>query len=327
MVQFGAHRLRSAGGGAPAGTPGRQAKGDKVRVLLTNDDGVRAAGLLAIRAALTQWCSSVVTVAPAGDCSGFARQCTFGRPVEVRRLEGGQHPVYECDGTPGDCVRVGLLGGLAGDAGLVVSGINHGANLADDVAYSGTVGAGLEAALLGTSALCLSQQMPADVFRAHPGDVSHGGKSGGRIPDPDFSVASRHGAALAASIGQARLTEPVAASVNYPAAAARVGSGPPSAVRLTRPGRRIYPRASVRDWDSGSDALRLYLFGEPDEMIPAADDGPDTDIEALRAGCISVTPLSLALGLDELTPAVTALLAPRLDGAPGSGQRELGAGA
>jgi 5'-nucleotidase len=87
-----------------------------VRVLLTNDDGVRSAGIQAIRAALAPVCTSVVTVAPDGERSGFARKCTFDRPVRVRRLEGGRNPVYECDGTPTDCVRAGLLGGLATDA-------------------------------------------------------------------------------------------------------------------------------------------------------------------------------------------------------------------
>ena len=157
-----------------------------LRVLLTNDDGVRAVGILAIRAALTGVCGSVVTVAPDGNRSGFARKCTFDRPVGVRRLEDGPHPVYECDGTPTDCVRAGLLGGLAAEADLVVSGINHGANVADDVVYSGTVGAGLEAAVLGTSALCLSQQTPTGSLSVNYTDAG----------DYDFGLAARHGPAL-----------------------------------------------------------------------------------------------------------------------------------
>ena len=138
-----------------------------MRVLLTNDDGVDAEGLRAVRAVLLE-CSdtviTVVTVAPAADCSGFARRCTYSRPVAVTRVSGGRHPVYRVDGTPTDCVRAGLLGGLAAGADLVISGINHGANLADDVAYSGTVAAGLEAAILGTPAICLSQQTPSGSF-------------------------------------------------------------------------------------------------------------------------------------------------------------------
>ena len=100
-----------------------------VRVLLTNDDGFRAGGILAVRAALADRFEHVITIAPESDCSGFAHRCTFSRPVAVTCVTGGRHPVYRCDGTPADCVRAGLLGGLADQADLVVSGINHGANL------------------------------------------------------------------------------------------------------------------------------------------------------------------------------------------------------
>ena len=75
-----------------------------MRILLTNDDGFDAEGILAVRAALAAWCDSVVTIAPDEDCSGFARKCTFSRPVVVTRVSGGPHPVYRCDGTPTDCV-------------------------------------------------------------------------------------------------------------------------------------------------------------------------------------------------------------------------------
>ena len=207
-----------------------------MRVLLTNDDGVRSAGIQAIRAALAPVCTSVVTVAPDGERSGFARKCTFDRPVRVRRLEGGRNPVYECDGTPTDCVRAGLLGGLAADADLVVSGINHGANVADDVVYSGTVGAGLEAAVLGTSALCLSQQTPAGSLSVNY--TEHPGPGG---PGYDFGLAARHGAQMAAAFGRAGPGETAVLSVNYPAApaAGRTPDGP--AVVLTRPGQRRVP--------------------------------------------------------------------------------------
>ena len=275
-----------------------------MRVLLTNDDGVRSAGISAIRAALTGVCTAVVTVAPAADCSGFARKGTFDRPVVVQRLEGGPHPVYECDGTPTDCVRAGLLGGLAAGTDLVVSGINHGANVADDVVYSGTVGAALEASVLGTSALCLSQQ---SLFGQ------------GLAPESaspayfDFSLAARHGAGLAAAIAQARPAELFVLSVNYPPAgpgSASPGSASPGpAAVLTRPGQRVYPRAPVKDWDADPGPQSLYPFGEPDMTIPEADGRADTDLAALRRGLISVTPLSVAIGLDEVSPAMTSFLA------------------
>src|SRR4051812_37924004 len=114
-----------------------------MQVLLTNDDGVDAAGLLALRESLIDVATRVVTVAPDRDCSGLARSCTFKTPVSVSRRSSGRHPIYVCDGTPTDCVRLSLLAGLVDHVTLVVSGVNHGANLGDDVYYSGTVSAGL----------------------------------------------------------------------------------------------------------------------------------------------------------------------------------------
>lgn len=269
-----------------------------MRILLTNDDGVDAAGLLAIRAALADSAESVITIAPEADCSGFARKCTFSRPVGVTRVSGGQHPVYRCDGTPTDCVRVGLLGGLAAAADLVVSGINHGANLADDVTYSGTIGAGLEAAILGTPAICLSQQTPTGTFSVnYCEDLEGAGLA------YDFSFAAAHGASLAISVIDACPAEPVVLSINYPAARADAIS------LLTRAGRRDYPRAVVPEWAGDGDVHWLYLFGEPDEIIPEADASLGTDIAALRAGCISVTPLSFALELGDLSPGFQAFIA------------------
>jgi 5'-nucleotidase len=263
-----------------------------VRVLLTNDDGVGAEGLLAIRAALAEYCESVVTIAPESDCSGFARKCTFSRPVGVSRVSGGQHPIYRCDGTPTDCVRVGLLGGLAVAADLVVSGVNHGANLADDVVYSGTVAAGLEAAILGTPALCLSQQTPTGSFSVnYHEDLESAGLA------YDFTFAAAHGSALARSVVAARPTEPVVLSVNYPAAQ----SAARAVTVLTRAGRRDYPRASETGWADG-EVHWLYLFGEPDEIIPETDGALGTDIGTLRAGNVSVTPLSFAVELSDLPP-------------------------
>lgn len=290
-----------------------------MRVLLTNDDGVDAAGLRAVRAALAPWCSSVVAIAPEADCSGFARKCTFSRPVEVTRIAGGQHPVYSCDGTPTDCVRVGLLGGLAAGADVVVSGVNHGANLADDVVYSGTVAAGLEAAILGTPAVCLSQQTPTGSFSVnYKEDLESAGLA------YDFGFAAAHGAALARAVVGARPAEPVVLSVNYPALYAEGGARVAGSLAgvlgaasvLTRAGRRDYPREvelAAREWADG-EVRRMWLFGEPDAIIPELDGSLGTDIGALKEGYISVTPLSFAVELSDLSPPFQSFLA-RLVGA------------
>jgi len=169
--------------------------------------------------------------------------------------------------------------------------------------YSGTVGAGLEAAVLGTSALCLSQQTPtgnlAVNYTEHPGPGGSG---------YDFGLAARHGAQVAAAFLRARPGETTVLSVNYPADPAAAGTPDGPAAMLTRPGQRLYPRAPVKDWDSDPGLQTMYLFGEPDETIPEADGPADTDVAALRHGLISVTPLSVAIGLDEFPPAMTSLL-------------------
>jgi len=179
----------------------------------------------------------------------------------------------------------------------VVSGINHGANLADDVTYSGTVGAGLEAAILGTPAICLSQQTPTGSFSVnYQEDLERAGLA------YDFTFAAAHGASLARSVVHARPAEPVVLSVNYPARYAGAKSV------LTRAGRRNYPRAAETEWADG-DAVWLYLFGEPDEIIPEADGSLGTDIGALRAGHVSVTPLSFAVELGDLSPGFQSFIA------------------
>lgn len=266
-----------------------------MHVLLTNDDGVQAAGLRAVRAALADWCDRVVTVAPAADCSGFARRCTFSRPVAVTRVDGGPHPVYRCDGTPADCVRAGLLGGLAAGADLVVSGINHGANLADDLAYSGTVAAGLEAGVLGTPAICLSQQTPTGTFSVNYRED--------RDTRYDFGFAAAHGAALARAVTGVRPAQPVVLNVNYPARVAGAAS------MLTRAGVRAYPRAPAAQWDGDGDVRQLWLFGAPDEPVPEADASAGTDLGAVRAGHVSVTPLSFAVDASDLSPGARDFLA------------------
>jgi 5'-nucleotidase len=179
----------------------------------------------------------------------------------------------------------------------VVSGINHGANLADDVTYSGTIGAGLEAAILGSPAICLSQQTPTGTFSVnYHEDLESAGLA------YDFGFAAAHGASLARSVIRARPAEPVVLSVNYPAARAGGTS------MLTRAGRRDYPRADVPEWAGDGDVRWLYLFGEPDEIIPEADASLGTDIAALRSGYVSVTPLSFAVELGDLSPGFQAFL-------------------
>ena len=123
-----------------------------MRVLLTNDDGIEAAGLQALRSALlTVDGIELAVIAPDGNRSAMARSITTRRPLWVEEVDFGDGTVgYATDGTPVDCVRLANLGLVEGfEAELVVSGINHGSNLGDDITYSGTVAAAFEAIVLG----------------------------------------------------------------------------------------------------------------------------------------------------------------------------------
>jgi 5'-nucleotidase len=258
-----------------------------MQVLLTNDDGVDAAGLLALRECLTKVVASVVTVAPARDCSGLARSCTFQTPVSVTRRLGGRHPIYVCDGTPTDCVRLALLAGLVDDVALVVSGVNHGTNLGDDVYYSGTVSAGLEAALLGVSSVCISQQSSR--------------------PPSDFDAAASVAASIAAALARSGPTEPLVLSVNVPARPAS------RKVYLTRLGMRPYTHGSVDPAHDDGVTSSYYLFGPSGEEPPLPAGAHGTDFAAIQSGQISLTPLYLAPDVDHLPSGQRELLSSVLE--------------
>src|SRR5262245_10418868 len=126
-------------------------------IVLTNDDGVNAPGITALRQALVAAGLQVVVVAPNMNQSGVSRAASYRNPVRAALTSEGP-PVYSVAGTPVDCVRVALGGGIVADATLVISGINHGANVGDDTLNSGTYGAAVEAALFDVPAIAISQQ-------------------------------------------------------------------------------------------------------------------------------------------------------------------------
>src|ERR671939_74296 len=127
-----------------------------MRIVLTNDDGIDAVGLLAARKALEE-VGEVLTVAPDRNRSGVARAITFGTPlhIEERKMADGGIG-YACTGTPVDCVRLVALGLMDFEPDIVVSGINHGENLGDDITYSGTVAAAFEGIVIGVPGIAVS---------------------------------------------------------------------------------------------------------------------------------------------------------------------------
>jgi 5'-nucleotidase len=255
-----------------------------VRVLLTNDDGIQAEGLQALRRALAALPSvELAVIAPDGNRSAMARSITTRRPLWVQEVEFEDGSIgFATDGTPVDCVRLANLGLIDNfQTDLVVSGINHGSNLGDDITYSGTDAAALEAIVLGLPGIAVSQQsssLELD-FRAGTGF--------------DFTVAADFTARLVAELESVPLPEGTLLNINVPGA-------PPTGVAVAGLGKRIY-RDELSLVDEGGQGRKLYrIYGD----ASFERDETGTDLAAVAAGQIAVTPIHFDLtdrdGLDAL---------------------------
>lgn len=268
-----------------------------LNVLLTNDDGIEAEGLRAMREALVALPEvRLAVIAPDGNRSAMARSITTRRPLWVEEVAFPDGSVgYATDGTPVDCVRLASLGVVKGfQAEVVISGINHGANLGDDITYSGTVAAALEGVVLGIPAIAVSQQSKARAL-----DFRYDGGFG-------FEVAAGFVAALVERIEEVPLPASTLLNVNVPA-------GTPEGVEVTSLGTRIYKDELKLDHEEdGPPARRRYWIYGSD---PGFHDEPGTDLAAVAAGRIAVTPIHFDLtdrsGLEALRSFdLEALLAP-----------------
>lgn len=253
-----------------------------MKVLLTNDDGIEADGLQALRRELARLADvELAVVAPDGNRSAMGRSITTRRPLWVEEVDFGDGTVgFATDGTPVDCVRLALS--LIEDftPDLIVSGINHGANLGDDITYSGTVAAALEGIVLGLPALAVSQQSAAREMDFRFGD------------DFDFTHAARFVAGIVDELDEFPLAAGTLLNINVPA-------GEPAGVEVTRLGKRIYrDRLELHGEERGRKHYWIY-GGEH-----GYHDEEGTDLAAVAAGRIAVTPvhfdLTDAAGLDAL---------------------------
>jgi 5'-nucleotidase len=246
-----------------------------MRVLLTNDDGIEAAGLQALRRALLEVQDvELAVIAPDGNRSAMARSITTRRPLWVQEVDFGDGTVgYATDGTPVDCVRLARLGLIEGfEAELVVSGINHGSNLGDDITYSGTVAAALEAIVLGLPGLAVSQQSSALEldFRAGEGF--------------EFATAASFTARLVAELQNVPLPPGTLLNINVPGAE-------PDGVAVAKLGKRVY-RDELALVDEGAGGRRLYrIYGD----ASYERDETDTDLAAVAHRKIAVTPIHFDL--------------------------------
>ena len=244
-----------------------------MKILLTNDDGIQASGLHAMRRALLDLPGvELAVIAPDSNRSATARSITTRKPLWVEEVEFGDGTSgFATDGTPVDCVRFAALGLVEFEPELIVSGINHGSNLGDDITYSGTVAAALEGLVLGIPAIAVSQQSNRRELDFRLGS------------EFDFSQAATFVARMVEELDRVPIPGGTLLNVNCPA-------GEALGARACRLGRRLY-RDRLELLEAEGERRRYRIYGED----PGYQREDGTDFAALADGLIAVTPLHFDL--------------------------------
>lgn len=239
-----------------------------MKILLTNDDGIRAPGLAVLEEIARQFSDDIWICAPDEEQSGMGHALTLTRPVRLRRHDERR---FSVTGTPTDAVTLGLRKVIDGTPDVILSGVNRGANLADDITYSGTVSAAIEGALAGVRSIALSQVYA----REGVGEAA------------SFAAARAWGAKVLKPLLDTPLPRRTLVNVNFPPVASDKVKG----IRATRQGFHDYSRGTVVE---GRDprGFQYYWFGL-EAIEHTLDHG--TDLEAIDEGYVSVTPLHLDL--------------------------------
>lgn len=232
-----------------------------MRILLSNDDGYFAPGLACLAETLSPF-AEITVVAPERDRSGASNSLTLDRPLSLRRAYNG---FYYVNGTPTDCVHLAVTGMLDYLPDMVISGINHGANMGDDTIYSGTVAAATEGYLLGVPSIA----------------VSLASKTGG-----NFATAARVAAEIVRHHQEQPFTQPVLLNINVPDLPYEQLQGR----EITRLGRRHKAEPVVKTENPRGETV--FWVGAAGA---AQDAGGGTDFGAVAAGRVSMTPLQIDL--------------------------------
>ena len=239
-----------------------------MRILLTNDDGINAPGLNVLERIARQLSDDVWICAPAEEQSGAGHSLTLSRPVRLRQHAERR---FSVSGTPTDSVTMALRKALPGPPDLILSGVNRGANLGDDVTYSGTVAAAMEGALAGIRSIALSQ-----VYRKE-----------GVGNDVSFAAAEEWGAKAIAPLLEVPFTPRTLININFPPLDGSAVKG----IRVVRQGFHDYGRGTVIE-AVDPRGFPYFWFGlHGIEHTP----GHESDLEAIAEGFVSVTPLQLDL--------------------------------
>ncbi len=249
-----------------------------MNILVTNDDGITHPGLLALVAAM-KTLGEVTVLAPDHNWSASGHVKTLHRPLRVRptTLPDGT-PAFTSDGAPSDCIALALLGYIDKKFDLVVSGINPGANLGDDVTYSGTVTAAMEAAIGGLPGVAIS--LDSTVMEG----------------ERDFAAATAIAKRIAVRVAAEGLPRNALLNVNVPYLPLEQIKG----IRVTRLGLRVYRDELVRRDDPQGNPY-YWIGGEAPSGVP--EEG--TDVGALNEGYVSVTPLHMDMTAYNLMPEIS----------------------
>jgi len=231
-----------------------------VRILLTNDDGIGAKGLRVLKNEMSRLGGEVYVVAPDRDQSATSHSLTLSQPLRVNELED---KIFSVQGTPTDCVMLAIRYLMKRKPDIIISGINHGPNLGDDVSYSGTVAAAVEGTMLGVLSMAISL---AD------------------WKPKEFDTAAEVAANICRVILKRGLPDDTYLNVNVP----YVDKEDICGVEVTRLGKRIYRDAVERKTDEKGNSF-FWIGGQQ----PSWEGGDKTDFSAIEAKKISITPLHL----------------------------------
>jgi 5'-nucleotidase len=235
-----------------------------MHILISNDDGLYARGIGHLSAEIAKHCDQVTVVAPDRDRSGASNSLTLDQPIRVETLDDGRYKVF---GTPTDCVHVAITGLLSEEPDMVISGINAGANLGDDVLYSGTVAAAMEGRFLGLPAMAVS-------LVYGPEGPLH------------YETAARAASYLMRKLDREALPADTILNVNVPNIAWEEIQG----FETTRLGHRHRSEDVIPVQDPRG--RQFFWVGPPGGE---QDNGPGTDFHAIRQGYVSVTPIHVDL--------------------------------
>lgn len=252
-----------------------------MKILITNDDGIHAPGLKVLEAIARELSDDVVIVAPETDQSGVSHSLSLNDPLRLREVAAGH---YAVKGTPTDCVIMGIRHLLReAPPDLVLSGVNRGQNVAEDVTYSGTIAAAMEGTILGVPSIALSQ---AYQFGGHEGI--------------DWSSAAAHGARVIRRVLEVGIPRGIVMNVNFPACKPEAVKG----IAVSVQGQRNQALLNIDQRQDGRGNPYYWIAFARKREEPAEG----TDLHALKDNAISITPLRLDL---TDTPTLT-LLADRL---------------